>query len=145
MTLKTFIRDGCGSGHLVGISHAGELIVSGFGTNQTKFNALNVANTAFNFFIPLSGQNFVITSVIYNAPAGTSTVDIYEASSATSTTIVTQIFRIVTVGATFVPLIFSFGGFIPISEGSFLNAKTDNTTINMTIVGFYKIIHEIKL
>jgi hypothetical protein len=142
MTLKTFIKDGDGSGHLVGVSHAGELIVSGFGINQTKFNALNVANTAFNFFIPLSEQNFVITSIIYNAPAGTSTVDIYEASSTTSTTISKQIFRIITVGATFVPLIFSLGGFVTVGEGSFLNAKTDNITVNMTIVGFYKIIHE---
>lgn len=138
MTLKTLIRDGRGTGNLAEISPVGELIVSGFGINTTKFNALNVANTAFNFYIPESGQNFIITAIIYNTPAGSSTVDVYEASSITSTTINKQIFRIVTTGATFAPLILSLGGFIPVTEGEFLNSKTDNPTVNMTIVGFYK-------
>ena len=139
MTLKNFIRDGhYGTGHLAGVSNAGELIISGFGENQSKFNAMNVSAQAFNFFIPKSDNNFVITAILTNVNGGATTLDIFEATSATSTTISKQLLRIATSGASFIPITFGIGGFLTVSEGFFLNATTNNATNNMTIIGFYR-------
>ncbi len=142
MTLKIFIRDGSGSGHLAAVTHANELIVVGSTEdNKSKFQSLNVANTAFNFFTPKPGFNFMITSVLTSTPGGGATVDIYEATSSTSTTISKQILRLNLIEETFIPINFSFGGFLPITEGFYLNAKTNTATANITIIGFYRKIH----
>ena len=145
MTLKTFIRDGHeGTGHMAGVSNAGELVITGFGSISginTKFNIINLTNTAFNFFIPMSTQNFIITSVLLNTPAAATNIDIYEASSATSTTIDKELLSVNTSSKGFIPIILPIGGFIPVTEGEFLNSKTDNATVNMTIIGFYRPIN----
>ena len=141
MTLKTFIRDGTGSGHLAGVTHANELIVSGIGDNESVFNSMNVADIAFNFFIPLSTKNFFITSVLATTPAAATNIDIYEATSTTSTTISKQLLKIGTSSKTFIPITLPFGGFLKVREGFFVNAKTDNATVDLTIIGYYKDIH----
>lgn len=143
MTLKSLIKDGKGEGHLAGVSNAGEVTVSGFGDGNaltnSVFKALNVANTAFSFFPPQSGQNFYITTMIFNWPGAGALLEIYETSSPTSTTVDKQIIKAdLPSGKGFAAIPFSIGGFPVITEGEFLNAKTDTTTVNLTIVGFYK-------
>ena len=137
MTLKIFIKDGGGTGSLAEVSGAGELVVKGYGNSEIAFNTMTSANTAYNFFIPKSGQNFVITSVIFDVGAA-AVIDLYESSSATSTTIDKQIFKFSLIKDTFVPITLPFGGFIKITEGEFLNAKTSVQPVDMTIIGFYK-------
>lgn len=137
MTLKAQIRDGTGTAHLATVSHANELIIDGFPGATPIFKTINVINTAFNFFIPISGQNFVITSIIFDVGAA-SVIDVYEASSATSIVIDKQIFQFSLLKDTFVPLILPFGGFIKVTEGEFLNAKVSVQPVGMTIIGFYK-------
>lgn len=141
MTLKTFIKDGTGSGHLVRVTHASELIVSGIGDNESVFKSMDTANTAFNFFIPKSKENFFITSVLITTPAASTNTDIYEATSVTSTTINKQLLRIGTSSRGFIPINLPFGGFLKVNEGFFVNAKTDNTTVDLTIIGYYREIH----
>lgn len=137
MTLKVFIRDGQGTGLLGKVLATGEIVVGTIGDNIVVFNTLNVIDTAFNFFIPLSGFNFFITSVLTSTPGGTSNIDIYEASSPTTITIDKQLVRIGASGKQFIPINFSFGGFIKASAGSFINAKTDNQPVDLTIIGYY--------
>jgi hypothetical protein len=102
---------------------------------------MNSTNTAFNFFIPKSEFDLHITSILFDTPAQGAVIDIYEASSTTSTTIVKQILKITLSSKGFFPIIFPFGGFIPIAEGAFLNAKTDTATVNMTIIAHYRLVH----
>ena len=138
MTLKTNIKDGKGTNNLAGVTSVGELVVTGYGDNITSFLNMNVNNTAFNFFPPLSGHVFIITSILFNAQKAPVTIDIYQAASATTTTIDLELIQIVAQTIGFVPITFPFGGFIPVTEGEFLNAKNNNQPVSMTIVGFYK-------
>ena len=141
MTLKIQVSDGYeGTRHLAGVSHAGEFVVKGFGESEIAYKSITVINTAYNFFIPKPGQNFVMTSVIFDVGAA-ATVDLYESSSATSTTIDKQIFKFSLLKDTFTPIILPFGGFIKITEGKFLNAKTDVQPVGMTVVGFYRPVY----
>lgn len=140
MTLKSTIKDGHnGNNATVGVTEIGELIVNGYAKDDllTAFNSLTVINTAFNFFIPLSGQEFVITSIFFDTPAAATNIDIYESSSVISIVVDKTILHISTSGKNFFPITFPFGGFPTVTEGKFLNAKTDNATVNMTIMGYY--------
>lgn len=138
MTARITIRDGTGTGHIAKVTRANELIVSGIGDCINTFWAMSIANQAYNFFIPKIGFNFRITSILFSTPASATTIDIYEASSVASLTIDKQILKVDISSKGFYPVNFPFGGFVPVAEGTFLNAKTDNTTVNMTIIGFYR-------
>lgn len=144
MSLKINIKDGHrGTGHLAEVSKAGEFIVAGFGDGNgltnSVFIALTPANTAFNFFPPTSGRNFYITAIIFNWPGAGALLEIYEASSAASTTVDKEIIKAdLPSGKGFASIPFSIGGFPAVTEGEFLNAKTDTATVNLTIIGFYK-------
>ncbi len=142
MTLKTSIKDGRGTGNLTMVNNAGELIISGFGNNLSQFVLLNVNNQAFNFFHPRSGYNFMITSILFNVGGGATTMEIFEATSATSTTVSKQLINIVTATAGFFPINFSIGGFLQVTEGFFVNVTTTSQPNNMTIIGFYRPILE---
>ena len=138
MTLKALIKDGSGAGNLAGVSIGNELIVGGVGDNITVFKAMNVTGTAFKFFNPISDAVLFITSILLSTPAAATNIDIYEASSATSTVIDKEIISINTSSKQFIIIPFPFGGFPSVTQGEFLNAKTDNATVNMTIIGYYR-------
>lgn len=138
MTLKTLIRDGQGTGNIAGVSDNGELLVKGFGNIQSELATLNSTTTGFNFFTPLSQQNFVITTVIFDLGAVASTITIYEASSLTTLNSDRDIFTASLSKNQFTVITLPFGGFIPITEGEFLNAKVSAQPVNVTIAGFYR-------
>jgi hypothetical protein len=138
MTLKIQVSDGYqGTRHLAGVSSAGELVVKGFGENSSKFQSMSSINIAYNFFIPKSQQNFIITSILFSSPANTS-IDVYEGASATATSIDKEILHIEIFSKDFYTVILPFGGFLAVTEGEFLNAKTDTSTVSMTIIGYYR-------
>lgn len=139
MSAKVVIMDGAkGTGQYAGVTPIGELLVAGFGNliNQSKFNSLTDANTPLNFFGPIAGQQLVITSIILDGPNG-ATISIYEASSTSTLTIDRLVYKIDIRTATNLVIPFSFGGFLSVSEGEYLNAFTDTATVNMTIIGYY--------
>ena len=136
MTSKTTIRDGAGTGNIAKVSNFEDIIV-GIGDNQTSFRILNATGTAFNFFAPLSGQEFIITSLLISGPED-ATINIFEASSPTSSTITRLIYTITFNDSGFFPIIFPFGGFLEVEEGSFVNATTSVTTATMTMIGYFK-------
>jgi hypothetical protein len=137
MSLKILIKDGKGTGNLAGVSSAGELVVKGFGDNISNNQAMTVNGQAYNFFPPLPGQAFVITTIIFSVKANT-ILTIFSAPSATSTVQDTLLFSTTITIATTQAISFSFGGFLSVGEGEFLNATTSNATSQMTIVGFYR-------
>lgn len=138
MTLKIQISDGYeGHRYLAGVSSSGELVIKGFGESESKYNAMSSINTAYNFFIPKSKKNFIITSILFSGP-GAASIDVYEAPSATSTTIDKQLLHIEILEKAFYPINLPFGGFLIVTEGEFLNAKTDAVSVFMTIIGHYR-------
>jgi len=137
MTLKTTIRDGTGTGNLAKVSSAGELVITGVGNNITAFRTITPVNTPINFFSPIPDQEFFITSILTSGPDNTN-VNIFEASSPTSNTTERLIYTISFTTSTFIPIVFPFGGFLRINEGSFINARTDKVVTTMTIIGYYR-------
>lgn len=137
MPSKNQIQDGRGSNQLAGVTPLGELLVAGFGTlsNISKFNAMT-SGAAFNFFGPIAGQMFIITSIVFTGPIN-AIVKVFEASSASSVTIDKLLFQLNLGAATQMSVNFPFGGFIGVSEGEYVNANTDTSTVNMNIIGYY--------
>lgn len=136
MSVKVEIIDGRGTGQLAGATSLGELLVAGFGNNISKFNNMNAINVAFNFFGPISGQKFIIACIAFDGNAG-STVTIYEAATTSTTTIDKTLFKMNLRTAGQIAIPFSFGGFLPASEGVYINALTDTQPVNMNIIGYY--------
>ena len=137
MPAKVVIMDGAkGTGQYAGVTPIGELLLAGFGNLNNKSSFRTMASTdAFNFYGPIAGQQFVITSILIDG-TGTAVVTIYEASSPSTLTIDKTIFQInLRVNST-IMIPFPFGGFLPVSEGAYLNATT-TATVNINIVGYY--------
>lgn len=126
-------------GKNVKVSSVGELIVRSFDYSTPVFKSLNSDNAAFNFFKPKAGFKFVLTDVIADANrdigVNGATVDIYEANAEDSTTIDTQILQFDMPKNT--SKILTSLNFITIGEGKFINAKSDDSNILLTISGFF--------
>lgn len=140
MSLKVLIKDGAGSGHTAQVTHSNELVVTGTGETQSKFQIINSTTVGFNYFPPLSDQIFVITTIIIDMTAAASIV-IYEASDATTLTVDKTIFTAALAKNAFQAITLPFGGFIPITQGKYLNTKSDVQPVSVTIIGFYKGTH----
>jgi len=140
MSAKVIIMDGAfGTGQYAGVTPIGELLLAGIGDiqNRSIFQTLNTTG-AFNFFGPIAGQQFVITSMIIEGESG-KTITIYEASSPFTTNIDKTIFKISLRNDITLTIPLSFGGFLPVSEGEYLNALVDTAVpaSDVNIIGFY--------
>ena len=139
MTVPAEIVDGSGSRSKVRVSSIGQLTVAPFAYDETKFVELAVDNTAYNFYAPKAGKQFVITGVNAKADRDVSTtvyavVIVYEAASASTTTVDKSLFQDAMVRGekvTMMPLN------ILVNAGKYVNAKTTDDDIHMTIMGYY--------
>lgn len=127
------------TGKTVRINNFGLLTVGPFDFSTPIFRSLNSDNTAFNFFKPRAGFKFVITDVIADADRNIgvngAVVDIYEASASDSTTIDTQILKFEMPKST--DKVLTSLNFITTDEGKFINAKSDDSNVLLTISGFF--------
>lgn len=122
------------------VSKGGALAVGPVEDDEREFNNLNVINTAFNFYSPRANQVFIITGIIAFADkdisdASSTVIAVYGALSAASITVEGQPFQFGMGKLTLfpgLPLRFKIG------EGLFVNAKTDDNNILMTILGHYE-------
>ena len=115
----------------------GELVVGTFSREKAKTLRLNVNNIAFNFASPVTGKTFIVKGILLvptSGIVGTANINIYEASSEISTTIDESIFDVELLKNQIIPL---SPLDIEISEGAWLNAKTDDNTVVVTILGYY--------
>ena len=124
-------------GNLAKISEQGELIIRGAEYSIFKKQQIVDAN-AVNFFKPLSGKKFIVSGIILNTDRNVgvngSAIEVYEASTASETTIDTSIISIdliknQTVSLT--PLL------IETEEGKFINAKADDFNVNVSVLGYF--------
>lgn len=130
---------GGSSKHKVKVTSSGELVVSPLSYDDTSFNELAEIDTAYNFYEPSPGKQFVITAILAYGDKQVSnvtnaTVIIYEASTI-DTIVVDKILLQFEIGQ---------NQSIPVSAlrtlvslGKWINAKTDDDDVHMTIMGYY--------
>lgn len=123
----------------VRINEAGELLISDGPYDLVVFNELATINTAYNYFVPKGREQFVITGFLAYGDKQVSgstnaTVVIYEASQADSTTEDRVLIQFELGQNQSVP----FPNIrILCNKGAYINAKTDDDDIHMTIFGHY--------
>jgi len=121
------------------VTKNGQLVVGSVEFDETKFVNLGTANTAFNFFAPRTGKRFIITGAIIKADKEVDSsipaeVVLYEGSSATTTTVDRDILEVALIeleGVVLLPMN------IITAEGKFINAKTTDDDIFMTLMGYF--------
>ena len=123
----------------VAVNADGELRASAI-ADVTKFQKIDATGTAFSFFPPIDGQQFCITLMRYKAAQDVATnadaaVVIYQDDTETGTAAATADIlhedALVRGQAATIPAL------LLVAPGKFLNAKTDDATIPMTIMGHY--------
>lgn len=140
MSLSVEIEDGRGgTKRTVMVTQRGQLVVAPLDYSSNYSKNITSTGTAFNFLVPLSAKQFVITSIIVSADKSVSSangsfVEIYEASSPTSTTVNKIILNLSvernrTISLSNLNML--------LSRGVWLNAKVDSATVMVTILGYY--------
>jgi hypothetical protein len=137
--IKVLIVDGSGKGHAATVTSNGQLVTAPFAYDETEFRELAAANTAYNFWSPKPGEQFVITGVLFRADKQvSSTVDaivvIYEATTDATTTVSKVLIQFAVVQG---DIINAAGLNLLVNEGFYVNAKTSDDDIHMTILGHY--------
>jgi hypothetical protein len=146
MAIDVRITNGLGSGSIGHVTHRGELV-----TNRADYSVpytaeATVINTGYNYsslsgscICPLAGKQFVITEILISADrnvGGTSgaLINIYEADSDTSTVPTKNIVKDIEIVKN--ERLFMNLNMI-ITQGKWVNIKTDDNNIRSTIWGYY--------
>jgi hypothetical protein len=121
------------------VTPLGQLVTAPFGYDETVFKELATANTAYNFYQPKSGQQFVITGIRAKADRDVSNtadaeVVIYEAGSDSATAVDKTLHQEAMIRGESITLI---PVNILVAAGKYVNAKTTDDDIHMTIFGYY--------
>lgn len=123
----------------VRVNQAGELLISDGPYDLAVFNELDTINTAYNFYKPKGREQFVITGfLLYGdkqvSGATNATVVIYESSQSDSTTEDRVLVQCEVGQNQSIP----FPNIrILCNKGVYINAKTDDDDVHMTIFGHF--------
>ena len=136
--IKAVITDGVGSAQNARVTPLGQVVVAPLSYSTPHFAELNTISTAFNLVEPREGQRFVVTDVLWstgnNVGQNGATVDIYEAVAVDEASITTQMFRVIVAKQDSVPYP---GQNLLTTEGVWINAKTDDNTVEVTLSGYF--------
>lgn len=121
------------------VTQLGQLVVAPLAYDETEFRELAVDNTAYNFYVPKSGKQFVITGIRAKAdrqvsPTADADVVIYEAAAPDTTTVAKVLHQEAMVQGESIALLPLN---ILVNTGVWVNAKTTDDDIHMTIFGYY--------
>ena len=126
-------------GNSVAVNKDGELRSSPI-ADKSKFHNMDSTGTAFSFFPPIDGSQFCITLMRYKAaqnvqPTTDAEVIVYQDDAADGTAAAADDIlhqdALVRGQAATIPAL------LLVDAGKFLNAKTSDATIPMTIMGHY--------
>lgn len=127
-------------GVTVRVTRFGQLVVAPLAYSEPIAKELDTADTAFNFLAPESGKSIVITDIIVStgqliSPTDPAEIEIYEADAIDSLDLLQGIVspRLVRGGSLTLT-----GLNLLVPEGRWVNAKTDDTSIFITIM-FYRV------
>lgn len=121
------------------VSRLGALVVGPLSPNETKFNELGIVDTAFNFYKPKAGQQFIITNVFAFGDKQVSsvtnaTVEVYEALAEGDTAVDKTLLKF-EIGQN------QFQAYneinLLVNPDVYINAKTSDDDVHMNILGFY--------
>lgn len=130
--------DGRGTNSKVGVSSNGELLTRPFDYSSGKFHDMDVVDTAYHFWPPLPEMLFVITGYVISTDKDVgvngATVIIYEAATATTIAVDKIILQTNMLKNT---LMSRENLQVIVTLGEYLNAKTDDDDVFMTIEGYY--------
>lgn len=135
--LKVQIESGGKQSRKAKVNSNGELAVSPADYDEITSKEVGTANVATNFFSPQSGKQFLITGMRGRAdrdvsPTADATVVIYEAGADDTTSVDKVILTENLVrGESFSILPIN----VLVAEGKFINAKTTDDDIFITIIG----------
>ena len=127
------------NGQQVSVNDAGELLISDGPFDLAVFNELDIANQDYNFYGPKGQQQFVMTGFLMFGDKQVSsttnaTVIIYEASAPDSATVDRVLIKVEVGQNQAVP----FPSIrVLANRGVYINAKTDDDDIHVTILGHY--------
>jgi len=138
MGVKTYLIDGRGTKNAACVTSRGELVVGDADYSSAYSAEAAVINTGYNFVGPVMGKQFVITAILLYANklvgANDAAVQVYEASSATSTVVDKAILTVEMLKNSSRDIT---GIKLLVSVGKWVNIKTDDNTIFSTILGYY--------
>ena len=123
---------------IVEVTALGQLIVAPLAYDETVFKELAEPDTAYSFYKPKPGQQFVMTLIRAKADRQVSNTDdadvvIYEADSDGATMVDKVLHQEAMVRGESVTLQMN----LLVAPGKYLNAKTTDDDIHMTIMGYY--------
>lgn len=139
MSIQTNIIDGSGKAYKAKVSSIGEIVTGPFTYDDASFKLLDVADTAYNFYKPVVGKQFIIKGIFLKANKLVSnvtdaTIIVYEATSDSSTTVSKVLFQ---TSMTSGDIVSANPVNIIVTEGLYLNGKTDDDDVAMNIIGHY--------
>ncbi len=145
MSLGIEIEDGrYGTRNKVGVTQRGQLTVAPIGFNETHFNSMTVVTIAYNFIEPIACKQFVLDGIIFSSDKNVSStngavITIYEADAIDSNTASKELFQL-DIGRLDKGSITGLN--LITNPGVWINGSTDDTTTNVTLIGYY--VDEIK-
>jgi len=138
MGVSFTVEDGYGTENVARVTERGQLVVSNINFEEAYNAVANVNNQAFNLVTPDSDKQFVITAILLyaNKNVGTNdaTIEIYEAEDDNDTTVAKSILQVEMPKQTTRDIV---GLNLIVTEGRWVNIKTDDNTIYSTIFGYY--------
>jgi hypothetical protein len=138
MVLNVNLRDGTGGNYAARCTSRNELVTNKYDYSLSYTVEADLINTAYNFVGPVAGKRFVITDILIyankNVGAGDATVEIYEADGSTNTTVTKSVLKTEMLKQTARDLT---GLSMIVTEGKWLNIKTDDDDIFATVMGYY--------
>ena len=124
-------------GQIVEVTPRGQLVVAPLTYSTGRFNNMDVIDTAYNFYEPIPGKRFVMTGFIVatnrNVGVNGAVIIFYEADAVDSLTVDETILQLDMVKNDVLPIV---GLNFILSEGAFLNGKTDDDDVLATIMGY---------
>lgn len=125
------------NGRVIEASDNGELATAPIQYSTGEFNNMDLVDTAYNFHQPTAGKRFVITGIIVatnrNVGVNGATIEFYEASAIDTTTVDKTILQLDMAKNDILPIL---GANVILTEGVFLNGKTDDDDVLVTISGY---------
>lgn len=121
------------------MSSIGEVHTAPYKYSETQFVELAEPDTGYNLYVPKVGCEFVITAIFAVADKQVSAsvsadLIIYEATSTTDTVVAKVLVQTAIVQD---QIQFFSPTNILVAEGAFLNAKTTDDDVHVTITGYY--------
>lgn len=138
MGLAVSITNGRGVKSAALVTNVGQLVTAAFDYDETEFRELGLVNTPFNFYGPKANHRFVITGIVAVADKevasnASATVVVYEAAADDTLTILKVLFQTAMIQDQ-INILLPLN--ILVNEGVWVNAKTTDDDIHMTIMGY---------